>query len=75
MTIAQLLETISLVTAWTRQDDEAVQLLIKEAGAHLVPNLIELLLMILAQNTEGHPSAYLRFLSEQALAIQANEHA
>ncbi|SER12312.1 hypothetical protein [Microlunatus flavus] len=75
MTTGQLLQVIALVSARARHDEEAVKLLITEAGPHVIPNLIELLLLVLQQNTEGNAIAYLRFLSEQALAIQADEEA
>lgn len=73
MTTAQLLSAIALVSAWARADEEAVKLLITEAGPHVIPNLIELMLMVLGQNTEGNALAYLTFLSKQALVIQAHE--
>ena len=75
MTTAQLLQTIALVSAWARNDQEAVKVLITEAGSYVLPNIIELLLLVLQQNTDGQANNYLRFLSEQALALQANEHA
>ena len=73
MTTAQLLQAIALVSAWARNDEEAVKLLIADAGPHVIPNLVELLLMVLQQNTDGNATAYLQFLSEQALSIQADE--
>ena len=73
MDIAQVLHTIAVVSAWARRDEEAVHVLIKDGGPDLYCNLIELLLMVIGQNTGNNPQAYLEFLSEQAITIQAHE--
>ena len=73
MGIEQVLRTIALISAWHRRDDEAVQLLITDAGPHVIADLIEFSLMIIGQNVGEGTSAYLDWMGDQARTIQASE--
>ena len=73
MTTADVLRAIALLSAWARADHEAVKILLDEGRPNVIAHLLEFVLMVLGQNTDGNPLAFLEWMGDQARAIQADE--